>query len=147
MVGYDVLTNCTANITNGSTGKYYKLAADIYLNDVTDPDWAKNSPNSWYSATSTQRFGGNIDGDGYTIYGLYYSGTGNAGLIPYANTYYNDITVKNLIISNASLSIENNAGSVFGYVYTGSKKTLTFENCFVNDDVTIYSSGSDARVG
>lgn len=148
LIKHDVIDTANAgNKKSASTGKYYKLAADIYLNDVTDPDWAKNSPNSWYSATSTQRFGGNIDGDGYTIYGLYYSGTGNAGLIPYANTYYNDITVKNLIISNASLSSENNAGSVFGYVYTGSKKTLTFENCFVNDDVTIYSSGSDARVG
>lgn len=148
LVKHDVIDTANAdNKKSASTGKYYKLAADIYLNDVIDPDWAKNSPNSWYSATSTQRFGGNIDGDGYTIYGLYYSGTGNAGLIPYANTYYNDITVKNLIISNASLSSENNAGSIFGYVYTGSKKTLTFENCFVNDDVTIYSSGSDARVG
>ena len=148
LVKHDVIDTANAgNKKSASTGKYYKLAADIYLNDVTDPDWAKISPNSWYSATSTQRFGGNIDGDGYTIYGLYYSGTGNAGLIPYANTYYNDITVKNLIISNASLSSEKNAGSVFGYVYTGSKKTLTFENCFVNDDVTIYSSGSDARVG
>lgn len=148
LVKHDVIDTANAgNKKSASTGKYYKLAADIYLNDVTDPDWAKNSPNSWYSATSTQRFGGNIDGDGYTIYGLYYSGTGNAGLIPYANTYWNDITVKNLIISNASLSSGNYAGSVFGYVYTGSKKTLTFENCFVNDDVTIYSSGSDARVG
>lgn len=146
LIKHDVIDTASNN-TSFSMGKYYKLAADIYLNDVTDPDWAKNSPNSWYSATSNQRFGGNIDGDGYTIYGLYYDGIGVAGLIPYADIWSYNITVKNLIISNASLSSENNAGSVFGYVYTGNAKSLTFENCFVNDNVTISSSGSGARVG
>lgn len=146
LVKHDVIDTASNN-TSFSMGKYYKLAADIYLNDVTDPDWAKNSPNSWYSVAFTQRFGGNIDGDGYTIYGLYYNGTGVAGLIPYADIWSYNITVKNLIISNASLSSDDNAGSIFGYVYTGNAKSLTFENCFVNDNVMISSSGSDARVG
>lgn len=146
LVKHDVIDTASNN-TSFSMGKYYKLAADIYLNDVTDPDWAKNSPNSWYSVAYTQRFGGNIDGDGYTIYGLYYNGTGVAGLIPYADIWSYNITVKNLIISNASLSSDDNAGSIFGYVYTGNAKSLTFENCFVDDNVMISSSGSDARVG
>lgn len=146
LVKHDVIDTASNN-TSFSMGKYYKLAADIYLNDVTDPDWAKKSPNSWYSVAYTQRFGGNIDGDGYTIYGLYYNGTGVAGLIPYADIWSYNITVKNLIISNASLSSDDNAGSIFGYVYTGNAKSLTFENCFVDDNVMISSSGSDARVG
>lgn len=146
LVKHDVIETASNN-ASFSMGKYYKLAADIYLNDVTDPDWAKNSPNSWYSVAYTQRFGGNIDGDGYTIYGLYYNGTGVAGLIPYADIWSYNITVKNLIISNASLSSDDNAGSIFGYVYTGNAKSLTFENCFVDDNVMISSSGSDARVG
>lgn len=146
LVKHDIIDTASNN-TSFSMGKYYKLAADIYLNDVTDPDWTKNSPNSWYSVAYTQRFGGNIDGDGYTIYGLYYSGTGVAGLIPYADIWSYNITVKNLIISNASLSSDDNAGSIFGYVYTGNAKSLTFENCFVDDNVMISSSGSDARVG
>lgn len=146
LVKHDVIDTASNN-TSFSMGKYYKLAADIYLNDVTDPDWAKNSPNSWYSVAFTQRFGGNIDGDGYTIYGLYYSGIGVAGLIPYADIWSYNITVKNLIISNASLSSDDNAGSIFGYVYTGNAKSLTFENCFVDDNVMISSSGSDAHVG
>lgn len=146
LVKHDVIDTASNN-TSFSMGKYYKLAADIYLNDVTDPDWAKNSPNSWYSVAYTQRFGGNIDGDGYTIYGLYYSGIGVAGLIPYADIWSYNITVKNLIISNALLSSDDNAGSIFGYVYTGNAKSLTFENCFVDDNVMISSSGSVARVG
>lgn len=50
MVGYDVLTDYTQNIVNGSRGKYYKLTADIYLNDVTNSDWYKGTGlNEWYT--------------------------------------------------------------------------------------------------
>ena len=61
-------------------GKYYKLTANIYLNDVTDPEWMDNSPNSWFTTDSAERFGGNIDGDGYTIFGLYFNGTAAGAL-------------------------------------------------------------------
>ena len=55
MVGYDVLTNYTADVTNGSTGKYYKLTADIYLNDVTASDWyTKSGLNEWYTGTASR---------------------------------------------------------------------------------------------
>ena len=39
-----------------TSGKYYELTADIYLNDVSSPDWQENKPNSWYSFD--KRFGG-----------------------------------------------------------------------------------------
>ena len=75
MIGYDVNTNYTDNITNGSTNKYYKLTADIYLNDVSADNWYEESGlNEWYG-TANSRFCGSFDGGGYTVYGLYGSGT------------------------------------------------------------------------
>ena len=51
-------------IFNGGGNKYYKLTADIYLNDVTNPNWKDNSPNSW---TTDALFNGFIDGNNNII--------------------------------------------------------------------------------
>ncbi|MFQ8952342.1 MAG: hypothetical protein ACLR56_04535 [Oscillospiraceae bacterium] len=88
VVGYDVLTDYTANIANGSTGKYYKLTADIYLNDVTASDWyTKSGLNEWYTGTAS-RFCGNLDGGGHTIRGLHFaSDAGYAALFPIIDSW------------------------------------------------------------
>ena len=149
MIKHDVI-DTAANNASYSMGKHYKLAADIYLNDVSDPDWMKKSPNPWYATTSGQRFGGNLDGNGYTIYGLYYEGDNSVGLISYADIYSYDITIKNVIISDAYLKTTAAfVGSLIGYVYgtNSSGRTLTVSGCFVNDNVLVYSSYSSAYIG
>lgn len=145
LIKHDVVDS--AGATNG---KYYKLAADIYLNDVTDPDWTKNSPNSWYEVASSKRFAGNLDGDGYTVYGLYYSGTASFGLIPWVDMWSYDVTIKNLIISDAYISTSGQfVGAVVGYVYATAERNAVFtlSNCFVNDNVYIFSSHESAYIG
>ena len=145
LIKHDVVDS--AGATNG---KYYKLAADIYLNDVTDPDWAKNSPNSWYEVASSKRFAGNLDGDGYTVYGLYYSGTASFGLIPFVEMWSYDVTIKNLVISDAYISTSGQfAGAVVGYVYANAERNAVFtlSNCFVYDNVYIFSSHESAYIG
>ena len=136
--------------TGATNGKYYKLAADIYLNDVSNPDWKSNNPNSWYEVESSKRFAGNLDGDGYTVYGLYYSGTASFGLIPWVEMWSYDVTIKNLIISDAYISTSGQfVGAVVGYVYATANRNAVFtlSNCFVNDNVYIFSSHSSAYIG
>ena len=89
-------------ITTGSTfcnNKYFKLTANIYLNDVTKADWKENNPKQWLVsiATNGYRFTGNFDGAGYTVYGMYYSGdSGYVGLLPVMDTWNYDTVVKNI---------------------------------------------------
>lgn len=145
LIKHDVVDS--AGATNG---KYYKLAADIYLNDVSNPDWKSNNPNSWYEVESSKRFAGNLDGDGYTVYGLYYSGTASFGLIPWVEMWSYDVTIKNLIISDAYISTSDQfVGAVVGYVYATANRNAVFtlSNCFVNDNVYIFSSHSSAYIG
>lgn len=146
LIKHDVVDS--AGATNG---KYYKLAADIYLNDVSNPDWKNNNPNSWYEVESSKRFAGNLDGDGYTVYGLYYSGTASFGLIPWVDMWSYDVTIKNLVISDAYISTSAPfVGSVVGYVYANSSTrgaTLTISDCFADDNVYIFSSNASAYIG
>ena len=145
LIKHDVVDS--AGATNG---KYYKLAADIYLNDVSNPDWKSNNPNSWYEVESSKRFAGNLDGDGYTVYGLYYSGTASFGLIPWVDMWSYDVTIKNLVISDAYISTSGQfVGAVVGYVYATAERNAVFtlSNCFVNDNVYIFSSHESAYIG
>lgn len=149
MVKNDVI-DTAANSVSFSMDKHYKLAADIYLNDVSDPEWRNNNPNSWYGSASTCRFGGNIDGDGHTIYGLYYDGTESTGLIPYADIYSYDITIKDLIISDAYFNTSGAfVGSILGYVYgtATTGRALTLSGCFVDDNVYVTSTNSYPYIG
>ena len=59
------------------SGKYLKLTADIWLNDVRDKDWKTKSPNQWtpIGDETGKAFSGTLDGDGYAVYGTYISGT------------------------------------------------------------------------
>ena len=127
--------------TSFSMGKYYKLASDIYLNDISDPDWRKNKPNQWYGSSSSCRFGGNLDGDGYTVYGLYYEGNQTCALIPYVNIWYNDVVIKDIIISDAYINTSGgSAAAVVGYAYGNDNRSFTVSGCFADDNVYLTST-------
>ena len=138
MVGYDVLTDYTQNIVNGSRGKYYKLTADIYLNDVTASDWyTKSGLNEWYTGTES-RFCGNFDGNGHTIRGLHFaSDAGYAALFPVIDSYEADRYFKNIRIADSYICGSSMAGAVAGRGYGDNNKTFYFQNCFVDDSVVI----------
>lgn len=149
MIKNDVIDTASNN-ASFSMGKYYKLAADIYLNDVSDPNWRNNKPNSWYGSSSSCRFGGNIDGDGHTIYGLYYNGSESAGLIPFADIYSYDITIKDLIISDAYFNTSSSfVGTILGYLYGNAEtgRSFTISGCFVDDNVYVTSTNSYPYIG
>ena len=130
--------------TFGGATNTYVITQDLYLNDVSKADWMTASPKEWfigsgawhsgYDGISTKGgyFSGTIDGNGHFIYGLYNSDTNSAasmaGLIPGAG----NTTVKNLALSNASVT-EARCGGIVGV--TKGETTLTVDNCYVASSV------------
>lgn len=76
-----------AEAPNDFAGQYFKLTADIYLTNFNDPDTAnwkewttpiartdRHSQSGAGSVTIIYYFRGHFDGDGHTIYNMYYNG-------------------------------------------------------------------------
>ncbi len=135
--------------TTGGEGKYYKLANDIYLNDITKINWNVGAPsssykfNGWFGYWQTPAFSGHIDGDNHVIYGLYFDqestknttlSASGAGFIPQiaANS---EASIKNLGIDNMFMHYESCVGGFVGSALSGS--TLTVENCFLGSEVIL----------
>ena len=127
-------------IANGGDGKNYKLTADIYLNDTTKIDWQDGTVedgytvNQWYTSSNSTEFYGVLDGDGYTVYGMYVTDEttdARVGLIPRAS---NTTTIKNLGVDCAFVEATN--GSASAFVGKGESAT-TFDTCYVGVNVTV----------
>ncbi len=140
-------------VSNGGNGRYYKLTADIYLNDVDKVDWSNGeaavgyTPKSWYKSSDVPTFSGVIDGNGFVVYGLYYkdptevgSRTTGYGLIPKGGS----LTIKNLGIDKSYLEAYTNysLGAFIGY----GQGTLSglIDCCYSGAEVTVkgYDAGS-----
>lgn len=140
--------------TGGAAGANYKLTSDIYLNATDYINWETGevtlgyTPNSWYYNTLFQ---GNIDGNGYTVYGLYYNVPGatgwgyqGIGLIPHVNSGAS-VTIKNLAVDKAYISSVNGASAFVGFVgptyhnEEAVEASATIENCYAGKDVTIIA--------
>lgn len=146
----------------GSEPAYYKLAKDIYLNDIsnydswTDSGFDFSALNNWGAnglhttngniATGIDRtFKGHIDGDGYTIYGMYCyveAATDDSGGAPAALIQCADgATIKNLTMSHfyaksgCSLNNDNDtiafgsAAAFVGRFVINGTSMIKFSNC------------------
>ncbi len=124
-----------------TTDKYYKLTADIYLNDVSNADWASNSPISWYDYIDVNKaiFIGNIDGAGHTIHGLYYNGANLIGLLPRVS----NTTVSNLRISNADVTSSAQVSALIGYF----QNTVAINKCVIDETVKLTTTGTSGIAG
>lgn len=106
-----------AGSVNSTT--YFKLTKDIYLNDVkmgdleapSEASWgAKFNP--WYSANNKEHgFNGDLDGNGFTVYGLYCPNTRFSGLITVLTDGGN---IHNLNLKNSYIKGYECAGSIVG---------------------------------
>jgi hypothetical protein len=106
------------------SGKYVKLANDIYLNDTSDwKSWSTTAPaNAWTPiGTAEKPFKGSFNGNDKTIYGIYVNDVEYAGLFGYGySSYIHDINImKSYIQSNSA----GYAGGVIGYIQ-GYKSSL-----------------------
>lgn len=128
---------------------YYKLTADIYLNDVTKENWKELNPNKW-PINQYSRLNGGIDGDGHTIYGLYIDTDKTGWAIGLVGSLTDNSHIKNLSIKDSYISATgalNLVGAFAGDHYAKEKEsgvvyTVAFENCFIDETVTIKGSAS-----
>ncbi len=136
---YDLGMSANQEIT------YYKLGADIYLNDIAnydqwgDEDFDKSTLNNWYENESYftgyynkdltpngYSFHGNFDGDGHFIYGLYAEGYQFAALFP---TVSNNAVIKNVhfrnsyCVNTAKINSKDDEGKDAGNGVTGGNRT------------------------
>lgn len=142
-----VKTYCSAT----SAEPYFKLTEDIYLNDVSDSSWyTQDEVRSWYQPsfcyTAGSGFKGHLEGDGYTVYGLYYNTTASGdmahGLIPAlsGNATVNNVGLKNIYIE----STNGVGGAVAGTINDGNVKITM---CAVGKDVQIKCKEAGGLVG
>jgi len=125
-----------------TSGKYYKLTADMYLNDTTNPDWKNNSPKNWCAPEKDNFFRGNFDGNGHTVKGLYYNGSKQDAAL-FAGIRGTGVSIKNLAIADSSLATTANYAAAFaGQAFNSS--VSVFENCYVYDTVTVTANNSTA---
>ncbi len=125
---------------SATAGKYYKLTADIIINDTTKENW-KETAKQWYAYDASKEFTdfyfqGTLDGNGKTISGLYINGSNvYVGLFA---AIKGGAVIKNLIISDSHL--ESSYTGDYGGVatFTGNVTgAVKFEKCLLTETVTI----------
>ena len=133
-------------IKNGG-GANYVLTNDIYLNAVDQIDWQTGeitngyNARQWYTTGNTTEFSGSIDGQGHTVYGMYYSlgipatsyNSPAVALIPGVEN--SAVVIKNLGVDSAYVKATNNGAALIG---NGRGTTVrTVDNCYVGKNVTV----------
>ncbi|MBR2488991.1 MAG: InlB B-repeat-containing protein, partial [Clostridia bacterium] len=122
------LAKLVANVLEAK-GKYYKLIADIYLNDISKPDWEKTA-NQWFwvSTARNGNFNGHFNGDGHVIYGMYLNmnpvnSVIYTGLFP---TISDGTVIEKTGLSDCHMIVENN--DVDKQSYVGGFAGVVFYN-------------------
>ncbi len=131
-------------LTTAKAGEYYALSSDIVLNDTTSANWTDNAK-QWFTSNDVPAFEGTLDGMGYSVSGLYYSGNQageSAGLIPVLGS---GATIKNLTIKDSVLNGRSNANlaAVSGSVGDMCSKVINISSVTVEDTVEF---NGDAKI-
>ena len=127
-------------VTTQNAKIYYKLANDIYLNDVSTTEWYKDSGNNEW--VSSGEFRGRLDGDGHVVFGIWYPENktdGTSGLVP----KFHSGSISNIGVRYSQIR-GNNAGGIVGYNQGGN--TQTIENCFTDETVSVIGNASAAGI-
>ena len=124
------LTNANGNLTKG---KYYRLEADIKLNDRVlnnDMELIETPTNKWepIGKDESHKFQGVFDGNSYTVSGIYMPSTSNGGFFGYVN----DAEVRNLSIVDAYV-VGSNTGALISTA--SATDTTIISRCFVEAHV------------
>lgn len=151
--------------TFGEAGQYYKLANDIYINEVDKVTWSSGTaddgyePNVWFTSKTANdgrtytgfgdtesNFQGYIDGDGHAVYGIYYRPYTGYNVEKYGKyttcagliPAFNKGSVSNLVIKDSYIATGRFAGAVSAD--TAAQVLLT--NIAVDETVTIAGVNS-----
>ncbi len=137
------------DINADAKGDHFKLTKDIYLNNVFAENWKERADNNlWYSpadkdAFSAMSFVGNLDGNGYCIYGIWNPKDSTAyasGLVPGAS----GATIKNLGIKESQIAATLYAGGFVGYCSGGA---ITLSGCFTDSTVDVIQNDNSKNGG
>lgn len=123
--------------------RYYKLANNIVVNESLE-----GNPKLWFNVTGDDetdiQFKGTLDGDGYTVSGLFYRGFGwswhGTGIIPRAD----GATVKNIGLVNSDFAITggNNLNIVGSIIGRGNNVQIS--GCFADETVKLNANEGNA---
>ena len=148
------------NLINSSStkGKYYSLEADIYVNDTTKSNWLDNNPAEWYTRDSSATFDGWFEGNGHTVYGLYFNEAPKAyesektfnptfkgtALFPAVS---NTAIIRNVHLRDSFLKGPGYVGSIAGYATVGSSGKAIIAGCSADESVSLYGESVGGIVG
>ncbi len=137
-----------AYIASGNGGgRSYILTTDIYLNDLAAVDWATGTPNEgfepkeWYENI---RFKGTFDGNGHTVFGIWYPVGNNLGVTDIKNVglfpgLSDNTTVKNIKVSKSYLESRGFAGAIVGFTSDILNANILIDNCYSDNTVTVIA--------
>ena len=146
------LENLILNQTSGYTKAYYKLTADIYLNDISGFDtWTKDTKglNLWLpiGRKGSKPFKGSFDGDGHTVYGMYINSVDGSLCGLFGRLEGTTAVVENVNIAYSLItgSLDDTVGSVVAYARGGA----VVKNCASSAkiDITLSNSNGWQSVG
>ncbi len=122
-------------LTQPVTGAYYKLVANISINDTSAENWTENAK-TWFTSNDVPTFEASLDGNGYTVSGLYYDGTQAGeyvGLIPVVG---NTAEIRKITIADSVIKANKGAaGGIAGMVADRCTKVVKFDACEIKGDV------------
>ena len=107
-------------------GLYYKLMCDIYLNAQNSTAYSLPAMND---TNGYRNFGGELDGDGHTIYNPYASGAGHWALFYQITGTVKDLSIAGTYFNNTGTSSANASAAVLAYRLNGA----TVQNVHVSD--------------
>ena len=130
---------------------YYKLTANIDLNDVTNyANWATQAPsNNWTAIGTGNVFKGNFDGNNKTIQGLYLAYEASSTAVVPAGLFGDatNATIKNLTLQNTYISVTASAKSLYLGAIVGRLNGGTIENCSVYGKIIVNGTAATADGG
>lgn len=126
---------------------YYKLTNDIYMNSAFEYSSTVMAQNVWVpiceeSKYKKEIFSGVLDGDGYTVYGLYMKSDSLINMSLFG--IVDKATIKNITFKNGYIYSSNKNRVLMGAVISEAKE-VTLINC--NNYIKIESVAQEDKVG
>lgn len=146
LINGSITTYNGANVTYSDFNTaYYKLGADIYLNDTINwRNWGYQDGNGNMIAPANVwnpigDFFGVFDGAGYTVYGAFVLNNSSTDIGLFTSLNDGDAVIKNLGVLNSFFGGGSNVGAVVGNVTAGS-----VINC--HSRANVISTGNGAGI-
>ncbi len=120
---------------------YFKMANDIHINDITNPKWQSDATE--WTQSSSNCFGGNFDGNGHAVHGIYLKDTTDSvssdygtGLFPKIST---TAVIKNVSVKNSVITGKCNVGAIAGTMVKSDDSTEFAQiiGCTADESVTL----------